>query len=266
MTDLRNAMKLISGNEPTPEVIARITAIAHDFDIPKNDAMLPILVMLDQYHGAFSELPKRVNDAVNSTVKSAERAADLVVNDASKKVQTVVASSLEPLAAAAFERGVKRYIDLIDGEAAKKAHARTMPIAAALAAVLLSVGVGLGWAGGTWSRSDSDATELAEAEIAQKTVAARLAQKDAEAGAMIANLKAELAAESVNLNAAKNWASTAEGQLAYKFFTFGSGSMAAKCQGEHWTLGRSAKGDKLCMPQHSTIFGWRDGTSGWVIP
>ena len=54
MGDIRNGMKTISGNEPTAAQIARVTSIAHDFDIPKNDALFPLFVALDQYHGVFS--------------------------------------------------------------------------------------------------------------------------------------------------------------------------------------------------------------------
>lgn len=266
MSDLRSGMKSISGNDPTPERIARITGIAHDFDIPKNDAMFPILVMLDQYHGAFSELPKKVNDAVNNSVKTAERAADLVVNDASKKVQTIVAGSLTPLAEAAFEKGVKQYIEQIDHEAGNYAKSKAVPVAIATVAIAVLVGIGLGWAGGTWARSSEDQAAIASAAVAQRTVAGQLAQKDAEAASVVANLKAEQAATIANLSAAKGWAGTAEGQLAYKFFTVGSGLAAAKCQGEHWTLGKTAKGEKLCKPQHKTWSGWEEGGSGWVIP
>ena len=266
MSDLRNGMKSISGNDPTPEQIARITGLAHDFDIPKNDAMFPILVMLDLYHGAFSALPKKVNDAVNNSVKTAERAADLVVNDASKKVQTIVAGSLTPLAEAAFEKGVKKYIDQIDGEAGEHAKSKALPVAIATVAISVLVGIGLGWAGGTWARSSSDERLIAAATASQAAVAGQLAQKDAEAAAVVANLKAEQAAAIANLSAAKGWAGTAEGQLAYKFFTVGSGVMAAKCQGEHWTIGETGNKEKLCIPQHKTWSGWKEGGTGWVIP
>ena len=277
MTDIRNGMKSISGNDPTPALIARITGIAHDFDIPKNDAMFPILVMLDQYHGAFSELPNKVNEAVNNAAKVAERTANLIVNDASKKVQKVVAESLEPLATAAFDKGVKKYIDRIDSEANDSAKNKAIPIAIGAAAAVLCFGVAVGWAAGAWSRSDSDAALIASAAVAQKTVVAQLAQKDAEhaaalAGTLkvhaetIARLQADQNAVIDNLTAASRWAGTAEGQLAYKFFTVGGGNIAAKCQGENWTLGKTAKGEKLCMPQHSSFFGWKDGNFGWLIP
>ena len=259
-------MKSISGNDPTPEQIARVIGIAHNFDIPKNDAMFPIMVMMDQYHGVFSELPDKINKAVNNSVKSAERAADLIVNDASKKVQTIVAGSLEPLASAAFDKGVKQYIDLLDSEATSAARFKTIIVAIATVAAVFVVGVMLGWTGGTWTQSDADATAIAAAAVAQKTVAGQLAQKDAEAAVAIANLKTEHAATIANLSAAKGWAGTAEGQLAYKFFTVGSGAAAAKCQGEHWTIGKTGKGEKLCMPQIDGLTGWKEGGTGWVIP
>ena len=71
MSDIRNGMKSISGKEPTPAQIARVTAIAHDFDIPKNDAMFPIMVMMDQYHGVFSELPEKMKKAADEVSKAA---------------------------------------------------------------------------------------------------------------------------------------------------------------------------------------------------
>lgn len=71
MSDIRNGMKSISGNEPTPAQIARVTGIAHDFDIPKNDAMFPIMVMMDQYHGVFAELPEKMRKAAEEVSKAA---------------------------------------------------------------------------------------------------------------------------------------------------------------------------------------------------
>lgn len=266
MSDLRNGMKSISGNDPTPERIARITGIAHDFDIPKNDAMFPIMVMLDQYHGVFSELPKKINDAVNNSVKTAERAADLVVNDASKKVQTIVAGSLTPLAEAAFENGVKQYIDQIDSEARHAAIDKTMWIAGGAACLVLFFGLGLGWGFAKWSISNADTKLAAAAAASVASVAGQLEKKDLETAATIANLKAEQALTIANLNAAKGWAGTAEGQLAYKFFTAGSGAAAAKCQAAHWTVGKNAQGQKLCIPQHEKWSGWTEGDEGWVIP
>ena len=71
MGDIRNGMKTISGHEPTAAQIARVTSIAHDFDIPKNDALFPLFVALDQYHGVFSELPEKMRLAADAVAKEA---------------------------------------------------------------------------------------------------------------------------------------------------------------------------------------------------
>ena len=71
MGDIRNGMKTISGNEPTAAQIARVTSIAHDFDIPKNDALFPLFVALDQYHGVFGELPEKMRLAADAVAKEA---------------------------------------------------------------------------------------------------------------------------------------------------------------------------------------------------
>lgn len=71
MADIRNGMKTISGNEPTPSQIARVTSIAHDFDISKNDPLFPVFVALDQYHGVFGELPEKMRRAADAVAKEA---------------------------------------------------------------------------------------------------------------------------------------------------------------------------------------------------
>lgn len=53
MNDIKPAMKLIGGVEPTPQQVQRVQAIAHSLGIASNDPMLPILIALDAYHGAF---------------------------------------------------------------------------------------------------------------------------------------------------------------------------------------------------------------------
>lgn len=71
MSDIRNGIKTISGSEPTPAQIARVTSIAHDFDISKNDALFPLFVALDQYHGIFGELPEKMKKAAAAVAKEA---------------------------------------------------------------------------------------------------------------------------------------------------------------------------------------------------
>ncbi|WP_248886488.1 hypothetical protein [Acidithiobacillus acidisediminis] len=75
MADLREAIKQITGNEPTPEQIHRIQAIAHALDIPQGDAMFPILVTIDIYYGTFTELPQRMKETADEIARNAEIAA-----------------------------------------------------------------------------------------------------------------------------------------------------------------------------------------------
>lgn len=75
MADLKEAIKQITGKEPTPEQIQRIQAIAHSLDIPQGDAMFPILAVLDVYHGTFAELPQRMQGTANKIAENAEDAA-----------------------------------------------------------------------------------------------------------------------------------------------------------------------------------------------
>lgn len=263
---LRDSIEQLTGQKVTDQHIQKILAVASGMEIRQDDPMLLLFLVLDHYNGLFKETPEKINLAVNNSVKAAERAADLVVNDASKKVQTIVAGSLEPLASAAFDKGVKQYMGQINGKAASAARSKTMPIAIAAVAAVFVVGMLSGLGLGIYGRSDADESLIAAAAVSQQTVASQLAKKDAEAAAAIANLKTEQAATIANLSAASRWAGTAEGQLAYKFFTVGSGLIAAKCQDKHWTLGKTGIGEKLCVPQHETWSGWKDGGSGWVIP
>ncbi len=82
MSNVREAMKMIGGVEPTPEQIQRVQAIAHSLGIPNNDAMMPILIALDCYHGAFKELPAQAQAAANTAAKSAAHKSTTAVNEA----------------------------------------------------------------------------------------------------------------------------------------------------------------------------------------
>lgn len=73
MADIREAIKQITGKEPSPEQINRIQAIAHALDIPQNDAMFPILATLDIYYGTFTRLPASMEASANKIAEKAER-------------------------------------------------------------------------------------------------------------------------------------------------------------------------------------------------
>lgn len=276
MSDIKEAMRLIGGVAPSPEQVRRVQSIAHSLGIPNNDPLMMQYVALDCYFGVFSELPEKINKVVNDSVKTAERAADLVVTDASRKVQSVVAGNLAPLASVAFAEGVRKYIDRLENEAANSAQIRAMPIALGAVAIAVLVGLGIGWGGGTWARSASDEKLITAAAASQAAVSGQLEKKDLTTVAAIADMKsetdskiAEIKADSKktieNLSAAKTWYTTPEGQLAYKFFTAGGGNTAAKCEGINWEIRNVAAG-KFCVPRVDGIFGWKDGSVGWKIP
>jgi hypothetical protein len=75
-------MKLIGGVEPTPQQMQRVQAIAHSLGIGNNDAMMPILIALDCYHGAFKELPEKAQAAADTAAKSAADRSATAVNEA----------------------------------------------------------------------------------------------------------------------------------------------------------------------------------------
>lgn len=80
MSDIRQAMKLIGGVESTPQQQQRVQAIAHSLGIATNDAMFPILVALDVYHGAFSALPAKAREAADNAAKNAADRSIEVIN------------------------------------------------------------------------------------------------------------------------------------------------------------------------------------------
>ena len=88
MSDMREAMKLIGGVEPTQQQIQRVQAIAHSLGIPNNDAMMPILVALDCYHGAFKELPAQAQAAADAAAKCAADKSSTAVNEAVARAVT----------------------------------------------------------------------------------------------------------------------------------------------------------------------------------
>ena len=100
MANVREALKLIGGTDPTPEQIQRIQAIAHALDIPAHDAMFPILVALDSYHGIFTRFPDEV---AKKNKKSADDSAQNAASQAQSKVNAAVADLVPSISDAVSE-------------------------------------------------------------------------------------------------------------------------------------------------------------------
>jgi hypothetical protein len=105
MTNIKVISKLITGSEPTTEQVQRVQAIAHSLNIPNNDAMMPILIALEQYHGIFSVLPSRMQTAANITAQNAVVQSAAAINQAVAKA----VSNLGPQVGEAIANVAKAY-------------------------------------------------------------------------------------------------------------------------------------------------------------
>lgn len=88
MSDIGAVAKLITGTEPSTEQVQRVQAIAHSLNIPNNDAMMPILIALEQYHGVFSILPGKMQTAANIAAQNAAAQSTTAINQAVAKAVT----------------------------------------------------------------------------------------------------------------------------------------------------------------------------------
>ncbi len=136
MSDLRASVQLITGAEPSPQTLQRVLAIAHALGIPANDAMFPILVMLDSYHGAFSKLPA---DIAASNKQAAEQSARQAAAQAQAEVNKAVAA-LVPTVEQAVGRAAAGAVRRIQ-------FGRSM-FSLVAAMLVLAMAFGLGWVAG----------------------------------------------------------------------------------------------------------------------
>jgi hypothetical protein len=81
-------IKELSGQEPTPADVNRIEAIAHRMGIDRDDPYMPMLAVLEWYHGAYSRLPAEV---AKSCTDAAKRAADSASTLAQTNMSVAVA-------------------------------------------------------------------------------------------------------------------------------------------------------------------------------
>lgn len=104
MSDIKKAMTLIAGVEPSAAQVQRVQAIAHSLNIPSNDAMFPILLSLDAYYGAFSTLPEQAQQAAKKAAEAAEKSSKVAVDRAvAMSFQNLAPTAREALASAAKE-------------------------------------------------------------------------------------------------------------------------------------------------------------------
>lgn len=140
MPDIRKLIEAVSGEKPSPERIARITAIAHHADIPAGDPMFPILVALDAYYGAIHGVPDRIKDAAKQSAtildKVTERAAEQAVAKTETKIEGAVAS-LMPAVRNAVHEAAKGAVDVVTATE----NLQTIILGALAAAAVFALGV-----------------------------------------------------------------------------------------------------------------------------
>lgn len=105
MSNIGAVSKLITGTEPTTEQVQRVQAIAHGLNIPSNDALMPILIALEQYHGVFSILPNKMQTAANIVAQNAASQSATAINQAVAKAVT----NLGPQVGAAIVKVAHEY-------------------------------------------------------------------------------------------------------------------------------------------------------------
>lgn len=102
MFDLKTAIHQIAGVDVTPATIQRIQAIAHSLGIAENDAMFPILVMLDAYHGAFSGAPVAVAESITTAAKNIAGVIDATAKKSVSQEMAVAKNDMREAAVSVF--------------------------------------------------------------------------------------------------------------------------------------------------------------------
>jgi hypothetical protein len=106
--DVGALIKELSGQEPTPADVNRIEAIAHRMRIDNDDPYMPMLVVLEWYHGVYSRLPAEVAQGCTAAAKNAaDTASTLAQTNMSNAVAKLVPTfekKFSEAAAAAVER------------------------------------------------------------------------------------------------------------------------------------------------------------------
>lgn len=240
MADIVKAMSLISGGEVTPQQVQRVQALAHALDIPNSDPMLPILIALDAYHGAFSTMPqdaiKQAADLLTRILANFKATADAQANASAMGVQKLLADEVGKAATSLATIQQERQL-----ERDRTTMARWALSAFGVAAVAICGAI---WFGHNWGydAGKSEAT----------TVAAWMTTAPGQA-AYKAFLDDPVAAE---------WAGTRAARVAYKLSKTDDLVAIAECDRPGWVKETQMDGRKLCLPRSTK----KNELYGWVVP
>ncbi len=236
MADIRKAISLISGGEPSPQQVQRVQAIAHSLDIPNNDPLLPILIALDAYHGVFSELPERNRISANEAANSAADMSGKMVKQHVDRVMADTVLAVTPTMKAAMEK--------VADTASQNAGAKSMAQWAigCIAGTVLCFGL-FGW----WMHSngyDSGKADVINGAAWMTTEVGNAAYKAVERDKEIAE-----------------WMGTSDAQRAFKMSKSGELKAIMDCSREGWEIVKQADGKKLCAPKSGKKLQF-----GWMVP
>lgn len=130
MSDIKTAMKLIGGVEPTPQQVQRVQAIAHSLGFQANDPMMGILIALDVYHGAFNALPAKAQSAAAAVFSGVEKQHEA-------NMQQIAARTVENMAPA-YGKALKQ----VAGDVAGRDKVKMFTLAAIISMSCLGL---FGW-------------------------------------------------------------------------------------------------------------------------
>ena len=232
MSDLKTAIHQIAGVDVTPATIQRIQAIAHSLGIAENDAMFPILVMLDTYHGAFSGAPVAVATSITTAAENIAGVIDAAAKKSVHQEMAVAKNDMREAAVSVFGGLATEARDAIikagkDIAAVDKAKAEflvkiehtklmnkfaMLGVAIFLAAGLAGVGIQYGLSAASIARAGADV----RAAKTQAKAAEALAKEAVDGSAAAAKLAVDLATKTVNtqlanLTAKMGWFATKDG-------------------------------------------------------
>lgn len=241
MNEINQAMKLIGGVEPTLQQVQRVQAIAHSLGFQPNDPMMPILIALDTYHGAFNALPAKAQASANECAAAAAQQSKQAIDRA-------IALAIQD-----FSPQVGAAINRVADEVAGRDKVKLIAAAVSISVLVLglfgwlthSTGYASGYDGGkveAYAQAGKEADRAAWGNTAQ----GRLAFELAEAGS-IENL-ARCTGEGWKLDRKK-------GNCVPQSYTRPDGRKYVKS----WKVGKSAGGNVA----HKVNVSWLEHLTGW---
>lgn len=240
---------MIAGVQVTPATIQRIRAIAHSLGLSENDAMLPILIMLDTYHGTFSSAPTAVVEAIKKASKdvsgtidaAAKKSVGQAVVDARQDINAAAVAAFGGLAEEAKQVVIKAGKDIaaIDADNAKAQviqeqtallrNYAVVGVGLFLASLLAGAGIMYGATSATLYSAKQDVQAALERAAAAESGAA------AAVTAAVSDATKKFNSEFAMLKSGNSWSASAEGVKVIN------------CKMPTWRIAEYTDGTRQCI-------------------